>query len=112
MFFFQRKMEENRQKMIEVTNNLFRSAQERRYLKCTNTDTIVDVLTKRQNDAIDMRNGKSIGENDKNGSQEDAHRSAVILLGSSIAVKNAARPIKLTEVKSLPPYKTWTFLDR
>ncbi|KAK8270748.1 hypothetical protein V6Z12_D11G217800 [Gossypium hirsutum] len=33
-------------------------------------------------------------------------------MGSSIPVKNAVRPIKLAEVKKLPPYTTWIFLDR
>lgn len=107
-------MEENRQKMAEVTNNFFRSSLERRYLKSNDTGTNVDLLTKRQKDAIDMQNGidKSSGDNDSNSSLDDGHGSAAILLGSSIAVKNAVRPIKLTEVKKLPPYTTWIFLDR
>ncbi|KAI3807863.1 hypothetical protein L1987_23799 [Smallanthus sonchifolius] len=35
-----------------------------------------------------------------------------VLLGSSIAVKNVVRPIRLPEVKKLPPYTTWIFLDK
>lgn len=106
-------MEENKQKMADLTNNFFKSAQERRYLGGDQSDDNIDLLSKRQKYAVDMHNGieKNNGDNDNNASQEDGYGS-VILLGSSIAVKNAVRPIKLTEVKKLPTYTTWVFLDR
>ena len=106
-------MEENRIKLAEVTSTHQRLAVERRNLRISGADQTVDLLTKRQKDAIDKQNGvnASNGDSDSTSSQEDGHASA-ILLGSSIAVKNAVRPIKLPEVKKLPPYTTWIFLDR
>ncbi|KAK2967600.1 hypothetical protein RJ640_030471 [Escallonia rubra] len=110
----EKRMEENRQKLVEVTSNLFKLSLERRNLNIIAADKSIDILTKRQKDAIDMQNGINVsnGDDDSNSSQEDGNPSSAILLGSSIAVKNAVRPIKLTEVKRLPPYTTWIFLDR
>lgn len=107
-------MEENQRKLSEVTNNHFKLSVERRNLQSIDTGRSVDLLTKRQKDAVDMQNGVDIrsGDNDGNDSQEDGNASTAILLGSSIATKNAVRPIKLKEVKRIPPYTTWIFLDR
>lgn len=111
--YIKKRMEENRMKLAEVTNNHHKLSLERKNLRTTGADQTVDLLTKRQKDAIDMQNGvnASDGDSDSTSSQEDGHASAV-LLGSSIAVKNAVRPIKLPEVNKLPPYTTWIFLDR
>ncbi|KAI3500425.1 hypothetical protein L1887_36246 [Cichorium endivia] len=111
--YIMKRMEENRIKLAEVTNNHHKLSLERRNLKTNGADQTVDLLTKRQKDAIDMQNGVNAnnGDSDSSSSQEDGHASA-ILLGSSIAVKNAVRPIKLPEVNKLPPYTTWIFLDR
>ncbi|GFZ18772.1 SET domain-containing protein [Actinidia rufa] len=107
-------MEENRLKLLDVSNQLYKFSVERRNDKVNSTDKSIDLLTKRQKDAIDMQNGIDTSNEDKDSSssQEDGNTSSAILLGSSIAVKNAVRPIKLTEVKKLPPYTTWIFLDR
>nr|XP_043617149.1 histone-lysine N-methyltransferase CLF isoform X2 [Erigeron canadensis] len=111
--YIMKRMEENRIKLAEVTNNHHKLSLERRNLTAAGVDQTVDLLTKRQKDAIDMQNGvnSNNGDSDSSSSQEDGHASA-ILLGSSIAVKNAVRPIKLPEMKKLPPYTTWIFLDR
>lgn len=106
-------MEDNRQKLVNVTNHLCKSSMERR--SCiTDTKGNLDLLTKRQKDAIDMHNDihANNGERESNGFQEDSHGSTAVLLGSNVAVKNAVRPIKLPEIKRLPPYTTWIFLDR
>ncbi|KAG5535607.1 hypothetical protein RHGRI_023387 [Rhododendron griersonianum] len=112
--FIEKRMEENRLKLVDVSTHLFKLSLERRNDKVIGIDKSIDLLTKRQKDAIDMQNGIDItnGDMDSSSSQEDGHASSAILLGSSIAVKNAVRPIKLTEVKRLPPYTTWIFLDR
>lgn len=112
--YIMKKMEENRQKLGDVTKNLQMLSIERKNLKIGDAGKTVDILTKRQKDAIDMQNGINIsnGDNDSTSSHEDGNGSSAILLGSSIAVKNAVRPIKLPEVKKLPPYTTWIFLDR
>ena len=87
---------------------------ERRNFSITDTNRSMDLLTKRQKDAIDMHNGvhASNGDVESNGYHDDNHGSTAVLLGSNVAVKNAVRPIKLPEVKKLPPYTTWIFLDR
>ncbi|KAL2551987.1 Histone-lysine N-methyltransferase CLF [Forsythia ovata] len=107
-------MEENTKKVADVTKGLLKLSMERSNLKIIGADKSVDLLAKRQKDAIDMHNGigTSNGDNDSSSSQEDGYGSSAILLGSSIAVKNAVRPITLPEVKKLPPYTTWIFLDR
>ncbi|KAM7507114.1 hypothetical protein LguiA_017567 [Lonicera macranthoides] len=109
-----KRMEENRQKLSDVTSGFCKLSLERKNHKIVDADRSVDLLTKRQKDAIDMQNGidRSNGENDSSSSQEGGHAPSAILLGSSIAVKNAVRPIKLSQVKKLPPYTTWIFLDR
>lgn len=118
LFFFlffnhQKRMEENRLKMVGVTNHLFNLSNERSS-RTNNTDRSIDLLTKRQKDAIDMHNSvdASNGDGDSSSSQEDDHACTAVLLGSNVPVKNAVRPIKLVELKRLPPYTTWIFLDR
>ena len=94
-----------------ITSHLYKLSNERRSSWITDTDSASDLLTKRQKDALVMQNGIDISNGDKdNHSYQEP--STAVLMGSSIPVKNAVRPIKLTEVKKLPPYTTWIFLDR
>ncbi|GAU26044.1 hypothetical protein TSUD_225050 [Trifolium subterraneum] len=107
------RVEENRQKLIGITNQLWNSSEERR--TCGIADggnRSLDLLSKRQKEAIDTLNGVCDEDRDSNGDDGDDHGSTAVLLGSNVAVKNAVRPIKLPEVKRLPPYTTWIFLDR
>ncbi|XP_073060497.1 histone-lysine N-methyltransferase CLF isoform X1 [Primulina eburnea] len=112
--YIKKRMEENTVKVLDVTKDLYMLTTERRNLKIIGTDRSVDLLAKRQKDAIDMHNGigTSNGDDESSSSQEDGYASSAILLGSSIAVRNAVRPIKLPEVKKVPPYTAWIFLDR
>lgn len=107
-------MEESREKLVSVTNYLYKLSMDRRTSSSTGTQRSLDLLTRRHKDAIDMHNGihASQGDKESNGYHEDSHSSTTVLLGSNVAVKNAVRPIKLPEVKRLPPYTTWIFLDR
>jgi histone-lysine N-methyltransferase EZH2 len=107
-------MEDNRQKLLGVSNHLYKLSTNGRTGRTNDSDRSIDLLTKRQKDALDMHNGvdASNGDRDSSSSQEDAHASTAVLLGSNVPVKNAVRPIKLSEVKRLPPYTTWIFLDR
>ncbi|KAL3726018.1 hypothetical protein ACJRO7_030976 [Eucalyptus globulus] len=110
-----KRIEENRQELAGVTEKIFNSSKQRNDHTCDNiAGNSVDLLTKRQADALGMQNGidANNGDRDSNDYLEDAHASTAVLLGSSIPVKNAVRPIKLPEVKRLPPYTTWIFLDR
>ncbi|GAV67751.1 SET domain-containing protein [Cephalotus follicularis] len=104
----QKRIEDNKQKLLGVTNHLSKFSNGRKSCWTNNNDNSVDLLTKRQNDAVDM----TTGDKDGYSSQEDAHGSTAVLQGSSMAVKNADRFIKLAEAKRLPPYTTWIFLDR
>lgn len=107
-------MDDNKESLVGITNHLHKLAKERRLNRNNDIDRSSDLLTKRQNDALDMQNGNDASNGDKASycSLEDCHASSAVLLGSSIAVKNAVRPIKLPEVKRLPSYTTWIFLDR
>lgn len=105
-------MEENKQKLVGITTHLLKSSTERRIRRVNDSDKGVDLLTKRQKDALDMQNGIDVSDGENDRSQEDNHASTAVLLGSNVAVRNAVRPIKLPEVKRLPPYTTWIFLDR
>ncbi|KAF2283740.1 hypothetical protein GH714_014701 [Hevea brasiliensis] len=109
-----KRMEENKQKLVGVTNHLYMLSKERRNSRINITDSSLDLLTKRQKDALHMHSGIDASNEDKDNhsSQEDGNASTAVLLGSSIPVKNAVRPIKLLEVKRLPSYTTWIFLDR
>ena len=94
-----------------ITSHLYTLSNERRSSWISDTDSASDLLTKRQKDALGMQNGIDVSNGDKDGYSYQEPSTAV-LMGSSIPVKNAVRPIKLTEVKKLPPYTTWIFLDR
>ncbi|KAA3474184.1 histone-lysine N-methyltransferase CLF-like isoform X1 [Gossypium australe] len=109
--FVKKRLEENRQKLGGITYHLYKLSNERRSSWISDTDCAPDLLTKRQKDALGMQNGidASNGDKDRYSCQES---STAVLMGSSIPVKNAVRPIKLAEVKKLPPYTTWIFLDR
>ncbi|XP_010263481.1 PREDICTED: histone-lysine N-methyltransferase CLF-like isoform X2 [Nelumbo nucifera] len=112
--FIKKRMVENNEKLIGVTNHVYTLSKERSNSVINNTEKNLDLLTKRQRDAFGMLNGLDLtnGEKDKNGSQEDSYASSAVLVGSSFGMKNVVRPIKLPEVKKLPPYTTWIFLDR
>ena len=107
-------MEESKAKLLGVTNHLYQLSMERRTCSSTGSQRSGDLLTRRQQDAIAMHNDIHASKEDKesNGYHEDSHASTAVLLGSNVAVKNAVRPVKLPEVKRLPPYTTWIFLDR
>jgi hypothetical protein len=44
--------------------------------------------------------------------EESSYATSTVMLGGNQAAKSAIRLIKLPEVPKLPPYTTWTFLDR
>ncbi|CAB4317773.1 unnamed protein product [Prunus armeniaca] len=104
----EKRMEENRQRLAGVTSNLYKLSMERGSNRFIDIGKSVDLLTKRQKDAFALQNGIDVS---KDGSQEDGHGSTAVLLESNVAVKSSVRPIKLPEVKRLPPYTTWIFLD-
>ncbi|XP_010317757.2 histone-lysine N-methyltransferase EZ2 isoform X1 [Solanum lycopersicum] len=112
--YIKKRVEGNTQKLENLTKDLYNLATERKCLEIFDAGGKIDLLSKRQKDALDMQNGidTSNGDDDSNSSEDDGYATSAILLGSSIAVKNAVRPIKLPEVKRIPPYTSWIFLDR
>ncbi|XP_010270364.1 PREDICTED: histone-lysine N-methyltransferase EZ1-like isoform X2 [Nelumbo nucifera] len=113
--FIKKRMEENKEKLMGITNHVYALSKERRCNGINGTNKNLGLLVKRQGDTLGMLNGLDLnnGEKDTNGAQEDNHASSAVLIGTSFGVKNnIVRPIKLPEVKKLPPYTTWIFLDR
>lgn len=107
-------MGECREKLVSITNELCKLSMERRTSSSTDTQRSMNLLTRRQKDAVDMHKciNESNGNKESNGYHEDGSGSTAVLLGSNVAVKNAVRPVKLPEVKKIPTYTTWIFLDR
>nr|AIC33179.1 enhancer of zeste-like protein [Elaeis guineensis] len=108
-------MEENKQKLSSITQHLYNLSKFRRDTTISNTDTDVNLLTRRQDDAPCTLNSVELSGGEKDGSscqEESSYASSTVILGSNFGGKNAVRPIKLPEVPKLPPYTTWIFLDR
>ncbi|XP_052204371.1 histone-lysine N-methyltransferase CLF-like isoform X2 [Diospyros lotus] len=113
--YIEKRMKENKLKLVGISNHLYKLSMERTNDKPINIDESVDLLKKRQKDAIDMQNGIVLHNGDEGNDieKEDGHASSAILLGSSIAIKNAVCAIPLIDGnKRLPPYTTWIFLAR
>lgn len=87
-------------------------AKERRNVVPFDLEKNANLLLKRQNGAIKMHNGLGVGNKDDDDDSNGSHEDSAVLLGASVPVKNTVRAIKLPEVKRLPPYTTWIFLDR
>uniref|UniRef100_A0A7N0UC70 Uncharacterized protein n=1 Tax=Kalanchoe fedtschenkoi TaxID=63787 RepID=A0A7N0UC70_KALFE len=111
--FVKKRVEENRKKMVSVTNKLFESSQNRRQVTLLDNSVDLNLLSERQKDAVDMQNGAFDNADDGAcSSLNDKPPPSVVLLGSGITVRSSVCPIKLPEVKRLPPYTTWIFLDK
>ncbi|KAK4791815.1 hypothetical protein SAY86_032228 [Trapa natans] len=112
--YIKKRIGENERKLAGVTTHLYNLSRQRRNgLIADNViNNSIDLLAKRQSDALGMQIGIESRNAENKDSNEEAQTSTAVLLGSSIPVKNAVRPIKLPEVKRLPPYTTWIFLDR
>ncbi|KAF9623068.1 hypothetical protein IFM89_036204 [Coptis chinensis] len=108
------KIEENRKKLAGITSHLSGLSVSRGDTIQCSGDKKIDCLSKRQQDALCMFNGTDVnnGGKDSNGCEVDSSPSSAILLGASFGAKNVIPPIRLPEVKKLPPYTTWMFLDR
>ncbi|XP_038971855.1 histone-lysine N-methyltransferase CLF-like isoform X3 [Phoenix dactylifera] len=113
--YIKKTMEENKQKLSSIIQHLYNLSKFRRDPTINNTDVDVNLLTKRQDDALCTLNSLELsgGEKDSSSCQEESsYASSTVILGSNFGGKNAVRPIKLPEVPKLPPYTTWIFLDR
>ncbi|KAK9096981.1 hypothetical protein Sjap_022478 [Stephania japonica] len=114
--YIQKKIEENRKKLVSYTSHIYSLSNMERNAMTNNTDREKDLLTKRQEEAVCMlsRCDLTTGGGEKEGvdQEEDIHNSSAVRLGCNFGAKNSVRPMKLPEVKKLPPYTTWIFLDR
>lgn len=112
--YFQKRTEENAQKAYDLGELFLKLSTERKNHTVHGADSSIDLLSKRQQDVINMQTGigSSNGDNDSNSSEDDGYASSEIRLGSSIAIKSAVCPIILPQVERLPQYTTWVFLDR
>ncbi|WMV17091.1 hypothetical protein MTR67_010476 [Solanum verrucosum] len=112
--YVKKRTEENAQKAYDLGEFFLKLSTERKNLIVHGADISIDLLSKRQQDVINMqtRIGSSNGDNDSNSCEDDGYASSEIRLGSSIAVNSAVCPIILPQVERLPQYTTWVFLDR
>ncbi|RZC46967.1 hypothetical protein C5167_039922 [Papaver somniferum] len=99
-----KKMEENRQKLIGITKHVH-SATKMRMSNTICADNCVDLLTKRQQDALCTLNGAKEDH-------EESNARSIVPIGNSSGVKNFAHPVTLAKVSKIPPYTTWVFLKR
>lgn len=112
--FVKKRMEGNKQNLSNITNHVCNLSDLRRNTNVVSNDMDVDLLTRRQEDAICTLSSLEIsgGEKDSITSlEESSYASSTLLLGNNFVGKSA-RPIKLPEVPKIPPYTTWVFLDR
>ncbi|CAM8905005.1 unnamed protein product [Rhodiola kirilowii] len=108
-----KRIEENRKKMISVANYLFELSQDRRQATSFDINVNLNMLTTRQKEAIDLLNDAyDTADNGACSSPDDKPAPSIVLLGAGITVKSSVTPINLPEVKRLPPYTTWIFLDK
>ncbi|RZC45690.1 hypothetical protein C5167_038651 [Papaver somniferum] len=94
--FVKQKMEENRQKLIGITNHMHTASKMRVPSTISEGDNCVDLLTKRQQDALSTLNGAK-EENEFSG-DEESNASSTVLIGSNFGVKNLTRIVKLAEI--------------
>ncbi|MQM06923.1 hypothetical protein Taro_039753, partial [Colocasia esculenta] len=112
--FFQKRMEENKQKLCGTTNHIYHLSRSR-HDRTNGNDENLDLLARRKENVLCTLNGfdQANGEKDNGSSHEDSsYTSSAVLSVNNYGGKNAFRPIKLPEVPKLPPYTTWIFLDR
>ncbi|CAH9084106.1 unnamed protein product [Cuscuta europaea] len=110
--YIKKKIEDKTRELAGVTRGIYKLATGRRDPQILSGNGIVDILSKRQKDAIDMQNGIATSDRNKNISCEDDGYASVVLLGYSIAAKKSVRPIVLPKVEKLPHFTTWAFLRR
>ncbi|XP_019446794.1 PREDICTED: histone-lysine N-methyltransferase CLF-like isoform X1 [Lupinus angustifolius] len=111
----QKRVEENRQKLVGLTDNLFKKSKEIRSTSSfSNTHRSLDLLTKRQKDAIDAHNGfqRSNGGKESSGYQEDSRGCKAVLVSYDAPDPNSIVTIMLPQIERIPTYTTWLFLDR
>ncbi|KVI09007.1 hypothetical protein Ccrd_012624 [Cynara cardunculus var. scolymus] len=107
--YVMKRMEENRIKVAEITRNRHQLSIERTNQMNMNGNKFDNLLSRRQQEAIDMQKRGEIRFGGSSSSQED---DPVIPLGPGIVLNSSVRPIILPKVEKLPRHVTSVFIDR
>uniref|UniRef100_A0ACD5WGC6 Uncharacterized protein n=1 Tax=Avena sativa TaxID=4498 RepID=A0ACD5WGC6_AVESA len=109
------RIEENRIKLSAITQSTSNSS--KIWLRNASDGTVLvsNLLTSRQDDVLCSVRSVEVFPAEEDGvssEEESSYATSTVMLGGNLAAENAFRPVKLPDVPKLPPYTTWTFLDR
>ncbi|CAM0875427.1 unnamed protein product [Alopecurus aequalis] len=113
--YIQNRIEENRIKLSTVTQSTSSLSKIWQRNTSNDTDLVSNLLTSRQSDAFCLVHSLDVSPAEEDGvsyKEDSSYATSTDMLGGNQAAKSAIRSIKLPEVAKLPPYTTWTFLDR
>lgn len=113
--FFQNRIEEKRIKLSTVTQSTSNSSKIWQRNTSNGIDLVLNLLTSRQADAHCLVHSLEVSPAEEDGvssEEESSYATSTVMLGGNQAAKSGIRSIKLPEVPKLPPYTSWTFLDR
>uniref|UniRef100_A0ACD6A3S9 Uncharacterized protein n=1 Tax=Avena sativa TaxID=4498 RepID=A0ACD6A3S9_AVESA len=113
--YIKNRIQENRIKLSTITQNTSNSSKIWQTNTSNGTDLVLSLLTSRQADALCLVHSLEVSPAEEDGvssDEESSYGTSTVMLGGNQAAKSAIRSIKLPEVPKLPPYTTWTFLDR
>ncbi|KAM0852871.1 hypothetical protein ACQ4PT_051474 [Festuca glaucescens] len=113
--YIKNRIEENRIKLSTVTQSTSNSSKNWQRNTSNGTDFVSNLLTSRKDDALCLVHSLEVSPAEEDGvssEEESSYATSTVMLGGNQAAKSANRLIKLPEVPKLPPYTTWTFLDR
>ncbi|KAM3207851.1 hypothetical protein ACQJBY_062869 [Aegilops geniculata] len=108
-------IEKNKIKLSTITQSKCNSSPIWQTSASDGTDLAVNLLTPRQEDAPCSMHGLELclAEKDGGGSHEGSpYGTWTFTLGGNPTAKNSKKPTELPEVSKIPPYTTWTYLDR
>nr|ADD60673.1 putative polycomb protein EZ1 [Oryza meyeriana var. granulata] len=109
--YIKKRIEENRIKLSLIIQHSHNLSKNRQTSTPNSTDLVLNLLTKRKEDAMCAVNSRESSP-DENESNCQDECSSTVIVGGNLSVKNSVRPVRLPEVAMLPPYTTWIFLDR
>ncbi|KAG8076016.1 hypothetical protein GUJ93_ZPchr0006g40607, partial [Zizania palustris] len=107
-----KRIEENSIKLSPITQHSYDLSKVRQNCTTNSTELVLNLLTRRREDALCAVNSLDVSPAASEGGSCQDECSSTVVFGGNLAAKNVVRPIKLPEVPKLPPYTTWTFLDR
>ena len=108
--FFQNRIEENRIKLSTVTQSTSNSSKIWQINTPNDTGSVSNFLTSRQDDVLCSVHSHQVPAAQDDGvssEEESSDDTSNGMFGGKLT-----RPIQLPLVPKIPPYTTWTFLDR